>query len=224
MSLFKTKKGKGSSYESLNPSERNLEINGAVALESNNFFEAMQLLTQGKNNYPKNPYFDFLLGYSRENLKDFDNAISDYQNYLLKVPGHYNAYFRIGLCYQNSNRFEQSLRNYNLAESNFAEFLTIADSESLLGNSSQRIDSYFNIPAEKIYSNRGLVKINLGDSQGGIQDCTRAISINHRYSNPYFIRGIEYHKIGQMDLAKKDILDAERFGYPMARQILDQYF
>jgi len=224
MSLFKTKKGKGSSYESLNPSERNLELKGTVALDSNAFSDAMHLFTQGKNNFPKNPYFDFLLGYSRENIKDFDNAILDYQNYLSKVPGHYNAYFRIGLCYQNSNRFEESLRNYNLAESNFGEFLTIADSESLLVNSSQRIDNYFNIPAEKIYSNRGLVKINLGDSQGGIQDCTNAILINQSYSNPYFIRGIEYYKMGQMDLAKKDMIEADRFGYPVARKVLDQYF
>jgi len=224
MSLFKTKKGKGSSYDSLNPSERNLELKGTVALDSNNFFEAMQLFSQGKNSFPRNPYFDFLLGYSRENLKDFDNAISDYQRYLSKVPEHYNAYFRIGLCYQNSNRFEQALVNYNSAVDNFEEFLTVADYETQLTNNTQRIDNYFTIPPEKIYSNRGLVKINLGDSHGGIQDCTESISINPRYSNPYFIRGIEYYKMGQMDLAKNDMIVADRLGYPMARQVLDQYF
>lgn len=224
MSLFKTKKGKGSTYESLNPLERNLELKGTVALDSNNFYEAIQLFNDGKNKFPQNPYFDFLLGYSRENLKDFDNAISDYQKYLSKVPGHYNAYFRIGLCYQNSNRFDQSLNNYNDAEKNFEEFLTVADYESLLINNTKRIDNYFNISFDKIFSNRGLVKINLGDSHGGIQDCTKAISINPNYSNPYFIRGIEYYKIGNMDLARKDIEEADKLGFPIAKQVLNQYF
>lgn len=166
----------------------------------------------------------FLIGYAKECLKDYDNAILDFKKYLAKVPNHYNAYFRIGLCYQNSNRFDQALDYYNQAESYFEEFLTIAENEAIKLNKLDKTDNYFNIPLEKIYSNRGLVRINLGDSPGGIQDCSSAISKNPRYSNPYFIRGIEYYKMEKIDLAKSDLEESDRLGYQMAKQVLDQFF
>lgn len=97
MSLFKSIFGKGSSHDS-NDAELILELQGTVAYESRDIKEAIKIFTNGIGKYPSNPYFYYMRGVSKEEIKNWDGAIEDYNKYLQMIPDHYNALFRIGLC------------------------------------------------------------------------------------------------------------------------------
>ncbi len=221
MSLFKSIFGKGSSHDS-NDAELILELQGTVAYESRDIKEAIKIFTNGIGKYPSNPYFYYMRGVSREEIKNWDEAIADYNRYLQMIPDHYNALFRIGLCYQNSQRFDLALKYYDLSEKHYQKFVTAIENLEIARKKKIK-GSYYAIQKEKIFSNRAIVKSTLGDSVGAIADCGKAISINSKYPNPYFIRGVEFFKSNQLEKAKSDLLKASSLGYTIANQVLQQF-
>ena len=222
MSLFKSIFGKGSKYESKGE-ELILEIKGTVEYERGRVLEAINIYSHGIKTYPKNPYFHYLRGNAKEDLKQWDEAISDFKKYLEINKDHYNALFRIGLCYQNSERFDLALKYYDRAEESYEMSMTTANEIALLRKKDFN-GNYYSIPKEKIFNNRATVKSSLGDFQGAIRDCNSAISINPQYPIPYFIRGVEFLKANEKEKAKSDLLKASDLGHSMADQVLQQFF
>ncbi|OBQ20937.1 MAG: hypothetical protein AN481_16740, partial [Aphanizomenon flos-aquae LD13] len=52
---------------------------------------------------------------------------------------------------------------------------------------------------------RGIVRDELGDKPGAIDDYTQAIKINPNYANAYYNRGIVYYQLGDKQKAREDL-------------------
>ncbi len=220
MSLLKLIFGRNHEHNATQ-GEMILEINCGVAYESGDFSKAMAIASEGINQYPHNSYLYYLRGCTNEQQGNWDSAIQDFKTYLKSNKDHYNAFFRIGLCYQNSKRNDQALKYYNLADKYYENFDNLI-AQSKYNSEHLKKGSYFIILKEKILSNRAIVKSALGDSSGAIADCTTSISINSEYPNPYFIRGVEYFKANLIVKAKSDLSKASALGYSLADQVLLQ--
>ena len=55
-----------------------------------------------------------------------------------------------------------------------------------------------------MYTNRGAIKVNMGDLQGAINDFTKAIALRPEDAVAYNNRGIAYSSIGHLEMAIKD--------------------
>jgi tetratricopeptide (TPR) repeat protein len=223
MSLFRPIKS-GNTYESSNE-EIALETQGTVQLEAGYNEKAISIFNSAISAYPKNPYFYYLRGYSKQNLKEYLDAISDFQNYLEIHQNHYNALFRIALSHQHLNNFQKALEFYKRSIKYFKEFKTTIETLAEEVNKSENInDNYFNIPKEKIYGNMANVKMSLKDWEGALNDCENAISINSDYPQPYFLRGIYFYNREEHEQAKINIKKAANLGFDQANAALQQLY
>lgn len=223
MSIFKFLFGNKERENSYSKNESILLLEGMLKYENNEIEESINIFTKGVNNYPNNPFFFYMRGNAKEDFSQYDEAIEDFKKFLKLKPNTYNALFRIGLCYQNQKKYSDALPYYDLAERHFVYVNSVTEEFEKLINSESKSD-YYNIKEEKIYSNRSIIKANLGDSESCINDCTKAININPSYPHPYFIRGLEYLKNNKLKLAENDIKEADSLGYPQAKSILEKYF
>ena len=70
------------------------------------------------------------------------------------------------------------------------------------------------------YYKRGIALGALGDTQGEIDNYSKAIEINPNYSNPYFNRGIAKENIGDINGACSDWRKAVSLGYENAAEFV----
>ncbi|PKD43765.1 tetratricopeptide repeat protein [Rhodohalobacter barkolensis] len=202
-----------------------LEIKGTVQLEAGNNEKAISIFNSATSVYPKNPYFYYLSGYTKQNLKMYIDAIKDFEYYLEIHQNHYNALFRIGLCLQHLNNFQRALEYYNKSVEYFKEFKTTIENLSEDLHKNENINgNYFNIPKEKIYGNRANVKMSLNDWGGALDDCENAITINADYPQPYFLRGVYFYNSEEHEKAKKDLKKAASLGFEQANTTLKQLY
>ena len=102
--------------------------------------------------------------------------------------------FYIGPCYSSSLR--EDLFNNALNLSSGGKF------NLALQEWNQYLDSYPNDAAG--LSNRGNVRLVIGDIKASIDDQNKAISLNPSEIDPYINRGIAEEALGQWSQAKKD--------------------
>lgn len=205
--------------------EVQLEINAIVNIEDNNFQDSIRILKNAINKFNKNPYFHYLIAFSYEQQQAYKAAINSYKNYI-DIAGHYyNAYFRIGLCYQQLENFQDSLSFYDKSIESFEKFTTIAE-ELIEKNYDDEIinGNYYNIPKEKILANRANVKMSLGDWPSAVEDCKKAIEINPKYPNPYFLLGVYNYQNKNHKDAKNLFEKSANLGFTKAETFLRQLY
>ena len=104
--------------------------------------------------------------------------------------------FYIAPCYSSSLRedlFKNALNQSSAGKFNLA-----------LEEWNQYLDSYPNDAAG--FSNRGNIRLVIGDAKGSIDDQNKAISLNPREIDPYINRGIAEEALGLWSQAKKDYM------------------
>lgn len=152
------------------------EIKGNCFLEMGNFTEAIQSysdaieyfkLTEGKSNSEVASLYN-RRGYALLKLKQFEEAIKDFNKATEYKPDFAEAYNNCGNAYRKLERYDDALSQCNKAieyKPDFAE----------------------------AYNNRGNIYYLFSRSDEAIFDYTRAIELRPNYAGAYYNRGAAYY-------------------------------
>jgi tetratricopeptide (TPR) repeat protein len=121
-------------------------------------------------------------------FRDWDLAISEY-NQALKLDANYaEAYYGRGMAYTYKRRFDQAIIDFNKAITLYPNY------------------------AEAYYG-RGMAYNNKRDFDRAIRDFNQAIRINPDYAEACYNRGVAYERKGNRDQANADYARARELGH-----------
>jgi len=159
----------------------------------------------------------------KEDSGDTIGAINDYKK-ALYISGRdwYAIYNQIAINYLNRKEFKNALKAFDISIELKNKLISEGFDENILPYLQNGVVN--RVDFEKMYTNRANVKLSLQDFQGCADDCTKAIEINPNYSNSYFIFGLLFLTVEQMENAYKLLQMAENKGHNQAGKIIQQYF
>ena len=155
-------------------------------------------------------------GAAKSELKNFQDAITDYNLAISLNPKFTNAYNNRGLAKSNLGNKLDAIMDYDLAISLNSKYINAYNNrgvaKSALGNKQGAIIDYNRAisldPNDAVaYYNRGLAKSDLGRKQEAIVDFNSAISLNSKFISAYNNRGIVKSALGRKSEA---IMDYDR--------------
>jgi len=124
-------------------------------------------------------------------------ALNDYLKAIELNPKYSEAYYNIGVTYNTTNRFQESI-----------EPLTKAISIT---------------PNEYMYQTRASSFFNLRRLQEAVDDYSKAIAINPKAAQAYFNRGATYLNMQQKSSACADWKTASALGFTKADEMINAY-
>jgi tetratricopeptide (TPR) repeat protein len=74
-----------------------------------------------------------------------------------------------------------------------------------------------------LFKDRGVVKMNIGDNQGALEDFTKAIELDHKDGYSYWGRGLVKQKIGNNEGACQDFKKAKELGLDNVAEAIDEF-
>jgi len=174
-------------------------------------------------------YYDRGIAYSR--LKQFDQAIADYDLVIRLVPSFVQAYNNRGLAYYDHKQFDRAIADQDQAirlDPNFAPaynnrgiaYAALKQIDQAITNYDKAIRLDPNDAAT--YLNRGKAYDVLDKINHAITDYDHAIRIDPNFADAYEMRGIGYLMLNQAekgcaDLGKACMLGVCK-GYELSRQ------
>lgn len=132
-------------------------------------------------------------GLEKVKKRDYQGAIADYSQSLLRDPSYDKAYYNRGLAYLEIGELKSAAADFTQViqlkpSHNKAYYhrgrthVLLEDLQKALSDFSQAIQ--LDPTDAKAYKNRAQVKINLGDKAGGIADYEKAISLFTEQKQP----------------------------------------
>jgi len=152
-------------------------------------------------------------GNTKAKLKDYKDAIEDYNKAISLDPKYAEVYSDRGRAYNNLKNFDAALLDYSKAIELSPKFSEAFNGRGAVLASRGRLDEALsdlnfaikiNPKFTDAYNNRGSAKVDKGDVKGAIEDYSRAISLNPGYEEAYTNRGAALTLIGKMDEALAD--------------------
>lgn len=156
------------------------ELRGKVYLQDQKYALAQkdfEMVLSLDSNYPEIYYY---LGMTKSNLGRIDQAISDFFKAIELGCRSLNILNGISYAYLKAGRAEKAL-------------------------------VYVNIALEKMPNNqdfliqRSMVNLEIGQNHKGVQDLTKALSVNNKNPLIYYKRGLCYYKNKQFESAIEDL-------------------
>ncbi len=154
-------------------------IKGYAFKELENYDAAIKNFQQCLNNNPNNYNANIELGSIYSKQKN-DLAITYYNNAIKLDTSAINAYYNLGLYYQNNDYLNEAISTYNV----------IIEIDSMFPN------SYYNIG----YIYLELLKV----PDMAVYNFTKAIEANPYYKEAYFNRALCFEEVGNVMQAHKD--------------------
>jgi tetratricopeptide (TPR) repeat protein len=116
------------------------------------------------------------LAIEEDNIQDFQQALTNFNNTINLDPQYANAYINRG------NLKAQRLNNYEDAISDYQKAIKLILANEFL---QKDLEDYADI-----YNNMGTAKFRLNDIDGALNDYSKALEINPDFAKAYFNRGI----------------------------------
>jgi tetratricopeptide (TPR) repeat protein len=171
-------------------------------------------------------YFDHALVLSihanrKEKSGDHSGAINDYKESLrFDERDWYITYNQIAINYLMLEQFEKARVAFDIAIELKEELLTSGVDEIDIPYSASGVVT--KVSRERMYANRAKVRLILGDYRGCLDDCNKAIELNPYFSNSYFITGLLYLHIDQLEDAYQALDQADSLGHPQALLVIQK--
>ncbi|MBR1695056.1 MAG: tetratricopeptide repeat protein, partial [Selenomonas sp.] len=181
-----------------------------------NLKEAIKCFNEAINIKPDYPGTYINRGYTYYRLKNYQQAISDYDNAIMFKPelaGLVATYNGRGNAYQKLGNIQQAIKDYNKAielNPKYAPAYTNRGGACyIMGNTHQAIADHskaieLNPKLVESYYNRGITYAKLGNIKQAISDYSKAVELNPKYADAYYNRGVAYDKLGNMKQAISD--------------------
>lgn len=144
------------------------------------------------------PILFFYRAVSKAKINNFEGAIQDYTKAIQENPYKSKYIYYRGLAY-----FE--LKNYRKAKEDFQTTLSMDGANA------------------DLYVKLAFLKQQDNDLKGAIEDYTKAIEFNPKFSAPYYYRGLIYLQVLLRDKACADLKKAADLGHPLALRQYDKY-
>jgi tetratricopeptide (TPR) repeat protein len=155
-------------------------------------------------------------------LNRFREAVADYDVYLKDGPREARPYFYRGIALSGLGRHEDAIRDFNtslglepdnvqvLIKRGAAYYLSDRQNEALADlRKAETLEPRF----WELYVWRGLVNYKLNNLIESVADFTTAIRLNPADGSAYYNRALSYKRLGRLDLAGNDALNARALGY-----------
>lgn len=186
--------------------------------QSKEYDTALNYINQAIELEPENPFLFEVKANINENSGDAHNAVENFKRSLYLRQDSYNLYNRIALNLFRLKKFEEALLAFDIA----IDLKRQVFSEELIPEQLNGI--VFKVSEEIMLTNRANTRLNLSDFQGCLDDCQRAIDINPNYSNSYFVIGVLFAQVNQLNDSFKAFKQAERLGNSHAPSMIKQLF
>ena len=150
-------------------------------------------------------------------LQEYDQAINELKNLVLSTENELEKgyfYWLLYYSYSSIGDKEATAQNYQLAIQLYNSAL------NYLQINNQFLEAIDFIPFET-YTSRGICYTFLKNYQTAISDYSRAISLNPKHGLAYFNRGVAYHKLGDINKACSDYLNADKYGFPVESRLIE---
>jgi len=176
------------------------------------FDTAIAYLDQGIELKSEFPDLFTQRAYSHFSLFEDDKALMDYHKAINLQPENDDLYLRRAIIYINMKEFTLALTNLlkakkmglnsSLLHSNLSRvYYEKGELEKALSESNIAINED---PSVTRYHNRSVIKIDLKDTTGAIEDINRAVAMEPENPRSYASRAFGYFDLGFVDKALKD--------------------
>ncbi len=167
-------------------------------------------------------------GFAYYSLGEYEKAIADYTEAILRDPKYAKAYKGRGDVYAKLGKDEKAFVDYaeehtiyiNLNPTNADAYSNRALLYYNFGEYEKSVVDYTeairlsqpsDMPSDTLYNNRCSAYDFLGEFQKAIEDCTEAIRLTSTLANSYNWRGYAYGRLGEYEEAFEDFNQAVRF-------------
>lgn len=150
-----------------------------VELQSNRPLKAIEIVDKIADTDTHISDALLIRGISYMRLKDYDNALLNFENIIKINPKYKDAYFNLASIYKKKNKLYKALE--------YLDKLTNID----------KLDF-------KAFSNKCFIKIILRDFKNALKDINKSLDINPNYLNGYLQRGNIYKELKLFDKSEKD--------------------
>ena len=143
----------------------------------------------------------------------YPEAITAFEQAVKSQPDFVPAWNQLSVVYRDSNQLDKALAAINQAiqlqpnnPNLYNQKLAILSDLKRYKEAAAAINKAIELsPRAAFYNNRGIVRSELGDKPGAIDDYTQAIKINPNYAQAYNNRGIVYYQLGDKQKAREDL-------------------
>lgn len=135
----------------------------------------------------------------------WDKAISYFSNAIDLNPGDAESYNNRGVCYRHKGKYEESIKDYNKALELFKRH-----EKTLKGKEADKINRKLAV----VYNNRGVSNKETEEEENkelALNDYNMAITLNEKYGDAYFNRGLYFLESGDYGKAKDDLRKATKY-------------
>ncbi len=167
----------------------------------------------------------FKNGSAKYQLKNYVNAVKDFDQAIELENDYIDAYYVRALCYGNLKKYDKALNDFNkVIELNpdykdvyinrgFYVSEKIGDYQGALNDYNRYLDLNKNGDNAFAYSNRGYAKYKLNDFDGAMEDIQESIRLNPDNAFVYKNRALIYMSLDSMNLACQDLEHANTLGF-----------
>ena len=160
-----------------------LHLLGLIALQTQNFQIAADLISQAINQSPDNALFYCNQGVALKNLGQYHAAIESYNNAIRLKPDYAEAYNNRGISQKELQLYPDALESFAQAIYHYPHFA-------------------------EAYSNSGIVLHRLGQLKAAIDSFNTAISLQPGFGSAYCYRGAVFKDQHLFDAALRDFEQA----------------
>jgi len=197
---------------------------GDLAMDEKRWTEAVALFDTclQKSPYLPDPYYS--RGIAKEQLRDFNGALVDYNIYLEFKPDHFEALLNRALL-------RYRLGQYELAKGDFQKLITLPQGETstvffrmdAFASSVNKIFTTQGSDNAYLYNYLGLTETKLNNFNKAIEDFSLAIQAQTGEADYYANRGLAKEKSGRVDEARDDYRTALKLNphHEVAKHNLD---
>jgi len=193
---------------------------------------ALDDFTKAKELSPSEPSIYYNMGVIKYRMGDLHGAMSDLNVFIELAPNSANGYFSRGLLKLDLNDYYGAINDYkkvielvptySMAYNNmgWARFNLKKFNEALIDvNKAIELDNTNSVA----YDSRAEIKLSLNDYNGCIADADIALRLDSRLSNPYFLKGRAYYRLGKKDDACINWSKAGELGKIEAYEYISKY-
>jgi tetratricopeptide (TPR) repeat protein len=147
--------------------------------------------------------------------KDTEGEILDLKEILKSEPDELPALFRLGVAYQNSRLYQESIKLLSKA-------IEIKTTEKKEAESLSSIESNYTsgIILAQIYFERAMTYYKNDSLQKAVSDFSFVINNSYREKESYYYRGSSFLKLKMIEKACSDLRESEQLGMLDAKELI----